>query len=1029
MKRILLTLACILTFYGSIQAQFSGSGSGTEEDPYRIFNAEQLNQVRNFTSNNVYFSLEADIDMTDWIAENNPSQGWLPISNFSGVFRGNGHKITNLKINRPTTDYIGLFGIYFSGDISNVYILNANYVGKNNVGGFVALSIGGSISGCLFQGRIKSCGSYAGGICARMSAVYPGIIISNCYSLVELEGDSYCGGIIGDGEMATLSENYCHAISIKGTSYIGGISGSSGSEHIEKSYTTGNITGINFVGGIVGRSERGGSDCYSNCDKIIGVDDVGGINAIDGSFQNVVAINKMISANSNLYRVGPSGLNNRSWNLTKMILNDEEQPMPDDGGQNGTNTSLSALKLKATYQGLGWDFDNVWEIQETETFPYLKTQTAPPYFTQTLKAGDTHIEGSCVEAGTIIVRVGDKTFSTQSTGNTWSIDVDELTGGECVMIIAQAEGKMPSYVITATVGYTGEGTEESPYIVSTADDLHNITESGYYKLANDIDVSGWIEENNAEGGWSPIGGIGPALAITLDGDGHTVSGLRCYAGYTNTGLFAKIAKDGIVKNLKIELADGNVYTESNSFGAIVGLNKGTISNCEVIGTVSDGLTIGGIAGENMGSIERCHTAGSISSATTSASVGGICGNVSTGNITDCYSDMAVTTTATSSYGGGIAGKNNGSITKCYAAGNIEGYYIGGIVGYNTGADAAINECFALNKEVTAEKVGTRVLGGFSSGSKAPGMDNYATENMVVSVNGRPQTIYDDPMNGTAMTESALKGKTAYESAGWDFTNVWKIDEGTSWPYQEAFNVPVTLISISETEANIEAGKTLELTVTIAPDDARNKTVTWSSSDETVATVSQGGTVTAIKTGEATITATTNDGTELTASCTITVTPKLATSIKLDKKQLDMEAGATETLKATVLPEDAGDRTVTWSSSDETVATVCQDGTVTAVKAGEATITATTNDGTGLTASCIVKVNETSGIGNVYADGVTVTGDKGCITISGTADNIMTTVYTANGTTVYTGTDTTIGVGAPGLYIVKTDGNTYKVIVK
>ena len=1029
MKRILLTLACILTFYGSIQAQFSGSGSGTEEDPYRIFNAEQLNQVRNFTSNNVYFSLEADIDMTDWIAENNPSQGWLPISNFSGVFRGNGHKITNLKINRPTTDYIGLFGIHFSGDISNVYILNANYVGKNNVGGFVALSRGGSISGCLFQGRIKSCGSYAGGICASMSTVYSGIIISNCYSLVELEGDSYCGGIIGDGERATLSENYCHAISIKGTSYIGGISGSSGSENIEKSYTTGNITGINFVGGIVGRSEWGGSDCYSNCDKIIGVDDVGGINAIDGSFQNVVAINKMISANSNLYRVGPSGLNNRSWNLTKMILNDEEQPMPDDGGQNGTNTSLSALKLKATYQGLGWDFDNVWEIQETETFPYLKTQTAPPYFTQTLKAGDTHIEGSCVEAGTIIVRVGDKTFSTQSTGNTWSIDVDELTGGECVMIIAQAEGKMPSYVITATVGYTGEGTEESPYIVSTADDLHNITESGYYKLANDIDVSGWIEENNAEGGWSPIGGIGPALAITLDGDGHTVSGLRCYAGYTNTGLFAKIAKDGIVKNLKIELADGNVYTESNSFGAIVGLNKGTISNCEVIGTVSDGLTIGGIAGENMGSIERCHTAGSISSATTSASVGGICGNVSTGNITDCYSDMAVTTTATSSYGGGIAGKNNGSITKCYAAGNIEGYYIGGIVGYNTGADAAINECFALNKEVTAEKVGTRVLGGFSSGSKAPGMDNYATENMVVSVNGRPQTIYDDPMNGTAMTESALKGKTAYESAGWDFTNVWKIDEGTSWPYQEAFNVPVTLISISETEANIEAGKTLELTVTIAPDDARNKTVTWSSSDETVATVSQGGTVTAIKTGEATITATTNDGTELTASCTITVTPKLATSIKLDKKQLDMEAGATETLKATVLPEDAGDRTVTWSSSDETVATVCQDGTVTAVKAGEATITATTNDGTGLTASCIVKVNETSGIGNVYADGVTVTGDKGCITISGTADNIMTTVYTANGTTVYTGTDTTIGVGAPGLYIVKTDGNTYKVIVK
>ena len=1043
MKRILLTLACILTFYGSIQAQFSGSGSGTEEDPYRIFNAEQLNQVRNFTSNNVYFSLEADIDMTDWIAENNPSQGWLPISNFSGVFKGNGHKITNLMINRPTTDYIGLFGSNFYGSISSVYLLNANYVGNNYIGGLVAYAgnkttqSSAYINDCFFQGKLKG-QDYVGGICAYNAYNYS--TFKNCYSFIRIEGNSYCGGIIGYDYHGTLTGNYCHAISLKGNSYyIGGIVGRGEASTIINSYTTGNIIGNNTTGGIIGycndlHGDSGLTSVYSNCDKLTGIKNVGGIfgdaDYLYSSIVNNVAINKIISANSELYRVGQNdNSSNRSWNQTKMFLNDEEQPMPDDSNENGINTGLSALKLKATYQGMSWDFDNIWEIQETETFPYLKTQTAPPYFTQTLKAGDTHLEGSCVEAGTIIVRVGDKTFSTQSTGNTWSIDVDELTGGECVMIIAQAEGKMPSYVITATVGYTGEGTEESPYIVSTADDLHNITESGYYKLANDIDVSGWIEENNAEGGWSPIGGIGPALAITLDGDGHTVSGLRCDAGYTHTGLFAKIAKDGIVKNLKIELADGNVYTESNSFGAIVGLNKGIISNCEVIGTVSDGLNIGGIAGENMGTIERCHTAGSISSATTSASVGGICGNVSTGNITDCYSDMAVITTATSSYGGGIAGKNNGSITKCYAAGNIEGNYIGGIVGYNTGADAAISECFALNREVTAENVGTRVLGGFSSNSKAPGMDNYATENMVVSVNGRPQTIYDDPMNGTSMTESALKGKTAYESAGWDFTNVWKIDEKTSWPYQEAFNVPVTSISVSETEANIEAGKTLELTVTIAPDDARNKTVTWSSSDETVATVSQEGTVTAVKAGEATITATTNDGTELTASCTITVTPKLATSIKLDKERLEMEAGATETLKATVLPEDAGDRTVTWSSSDETVATVSQEGTVTAVKAGEATITATTNDGTGLTASCIVKVNETSGIGNVYADGITAAGGKGCITISGTADNIMTSVYTANGTTVYTGTDTTISVGAPGLYIVKTDGNTYKVIVK
>ncbi len=91
------------------KAQFSGSGTGTENDPYLIFNAIQLDQVRNFLNKSVYFKLMADIDLTEWIADNSPSQGWLPIGNsnlmrFKGTFDGNGHEITGLVINRPSTD-------------------------------------------------------------------------------------------------------------------------------------------------------------------------------------------------------------------------------------------------------------------------------------------------------------------------------------------------------------------------------------------------------------------------------------------------------------------------------------------------------------------------------------------------------------------------------------------------------------------------------------------------------------------------------------------------------------------------------------------------------------------------------------------------------------------------------------------------------------------------------------------------------------------------------------------------------------
>lgn len=987
MKRILLTLTCILTFYGSIQAQFSGPGTGTEDAPYRISNPEELNQVRNFLrQSDVYFILEADIDMTDWIAENNPSQGWTPIGTvdkpFTGKFNGNGYRIKNLVINRPETDYIGLFG-YISNDceITNITIENANYTGHDFIGGIAGFCDVNSshdqtpLNSCSIYGKITG-NNNVGGIVGKYNCENSGnpssseANIYECFSCCLIKGNENVGGIIGVsraiGNTLGFREYYgnlylkrCLSISnIYGIKNVGGIIGKAesyknGKISIGSSYVSSPIIeGEENVGGILGGSLSYNNvniySCYSCCEKILGNNNVGGIigfgddvynSYVDKtSANNSVAINNEIYAKENLYRICPEGMDNSSgnlaWTLTKMILDGKEQPMPEDGIANGTNTGLSALKLKATYQGLGWDFDNIWQIRGDEDFPYLKVQTANLSITNELHAGDTRIEGSCIENGTITVCVGDKTYTTQSNGNSWSIDVDELIAGEKVIITVQADGKMPSRTASTTVKYAGKGTAESPFLISTAEELHNISDSGYYKLTTDIDVSNWSESN----GWSPIGDKLLGVNATLDGDGHTISGLRYDTEFTKIGLFGTIAKDGAVKNLKIKLLESCALTDESIFGAIASVNNGTISNCEVTGlNVTDGLYVGGIVGENTGVIERCHTEGIVKTISREVTrAGGICGNMPDGVITNCYSDVSLYCGLAETYVGGIVGYTDGTVNCCYATGALEGDIIGGIAGFaggSSGTDKELKNCFALNESLLGQK-SYRIVGG---NSWVLVDNNYSREDL----RGGDLETYRD---GESLPVSELKAQATYESAGWDFTNVWKIDEGTSWPYQEAFNVPVTSISVSETEANIEAGKTLELTVTIAPDDARNKTVTWSSSDETVATVSQ-------------------------------------------------------------------------------------EGTVTAVKAGEATITATTNDGTGLTASCIVKVNETSGIGNVYADGITVAGGKGCITISGTADNIMTSVYTANGTTVYTGTDTTISVGAPGLYIVKTDGNTYKVIVK
>ena len=165
----------------------------------------------------------------------------------------------------------------------------------------------------------------------------------------------------------------------------------------------------------------------------------------------------------------------------------------------------------------------------------------------------------------------------------------------------------------------------------------------------------------------------------------------------------------------------------------------------------------------------------------------------------------------------------------------------------------------------------------------------------------------------------------------------------------------TSIALNQTTATLKATETLTLVATVLPENATDKSVTWKSSNEAVATVDANGLVTAIGVGETTITATTTDGSNLTASCKVTVVPTLAESITLDKTEIRLEATETATLVATVLPELTTDKSIEWSSSDETVAEVDENGVVTAITLGEATITATTTDGSDLSASCNVTV--------------------------------------------------------------------------
>ena len=167
-------------------------------------------------------------------------------------------------------------------------------------------------------------------------------------------------------------------------------------------------------------------------------------------------------------------------------------------------------------------------------------------------------------------------------------------------------------------------------------------------------------------------------------------------------------------------------------------------------------------------------------------------------------------------------------------------------------------------------------------------------------------------------------------------------------------INTTALSINKTSTTLNKGATETLTVTRTPASVSYPTLTWSSSNTSVATVNASGVVTAVGNGTATITVTTTDGTNISKTCSVTVrTP--VTGVTVSPTSLNLNAGSTYTLTKTVAPSTASNQNVTWSSSNTNVATVNSSGVVTAVGNGTATITCTSSENSSLKGTCSVTV--------------------------------------------------------------------------
>ena len=274
MMLVALALPLVVMLFSAtapVVSAFSGSGSGTPGNPYIITTVEELQAMKDNLSG--YYALGNDINASatsGW----NSGAGFIPIgtdtNQFTGSFDGQGYKIINLRINRPSTNYVGLFGYVGSGGaVENVGLENENIKGNLRVGGLVGFNDRGTVSNSYSTGSVSGSGDYAGGLVGINYGT-----VSNSYSTGSVSGDYIVGGLVGYNLYGTVSRSYSTG-SVSGDNIVGGLVGESYGT-VFNSYSTGSVSGDCIVGGLVGLNYVNVSNSYST-GSVSGGDIVGGL--------------------------------------------------------------------------------------------------------------------------------------------------------------------------------------------------------------------------------------------------------------------------------------------------------------------------------------------------------------------------------------------------------------------------------------------------------------------------------------------------------------------------------------------------------------------------------------------------------------------------------------------------------------------------------------------------------------------------------------------------------------------------------
>jgi len=764
---IIVICCCCL----SAQAKYGG-GTGDPNDPYLIFDANQMNAIGADANDwDKCFKLMADIDLGQFTGTSFNIIGYyrtyFDYDPFTGVFDGNGHTISNFTYDSNGINNIGLFGHIEGEDarIQSLGLIEPNVsVGTGSiVGSLIGYLRQSGVDGCYVQYGFVSGADSVGGLVGKS---WDGSI-SNCYSTGSVEGNNGIGGLIGGNENQHSNISNCNFTgNVSGASSVGGLAGGN-SGRITGCCSTGSVTGGNRAGGLAGGNNCIISNCYSDA-NVSGYEYVGGLVAsnwggIYNSYSTGIVAGEYyvggLVGNShyegfgifNCYSEGSVTGVDSVGGLAGYNYGSSISECYSVGGVSGTTNVGGFLGYDDRtyiniYVGGFWDSDVNPDLSGIGNIDDPNVVGLPTVEMQT--------ESTFVDAGW------------DFTLPVWTID----EGNDYPRL--WWEGPEPSYG-------GGTGTEEYPYLIYTPEHLNAIGRhlNGLYsnfRLCADIDMSDFAgtEFNVIGDSWYT------SFTGVFDGNGHTISNFTYVSNGINCiGLFGHIDNQiAEVKNLG--LIEPNVSAGIGvGVGALVGyIYRGTVTNCYVIGgKVAGNGYIGGLVGDNMGGeISSCYSTACV---TGDSMLGGLAGR-NNGDMSNCYSTSTVTGAGVV---GGLTGMNDGNINNCYSTGDVTASddKVGGLVGINW---ENIYQCYSTGFVIGHSEVGglvgfnrKNIYNCYSAGSvmgedKVGGLVGYH-----IIIYGKNTVIYKSYSSSNVSGSADVGGLVGYDRYYYDYDDLYHGD--------------------------------------------------------------------------------------------------------------------------------------------------------------------------------------------------------------------------------------------------------------